>query len=164
MNARMATLDDAEAIAIIFNEGIEDRIATLDTNLRSTDDVRAWFNELQHPIVVVENEGKVIAFANTSSYSPRECYAGIAEYRVYVARDIRGHGAGFIAMQALCEAAEAAGFWKLVSRIFVENTASRAVMQKVGFREVGIHEKHGKLNGVWRDVVIVERLLGAAAT
>ena len=101
----------------------------------------------------------MIAYATTSPYRPRECYAGIAEFGVYVARDARGHGAGRLAMLALIEAAQAAGFWKLVSRIFVENSASRALMKSVGFREVGIYEKHGQLDGVWRDCVIVEQLL-----
>ena len=62
-------------------------------------------------------------------------------------------------MQALIEAATAAGIWKLVSRIFVENAASRSLMASMGFREVGVYEKHAKLDGRWRDVVIVERLI-----
>jgi phosphinothricin acetyltransferase len=78
-----------------------------------------------------------------------------------VAREQRGHGLGRLAMQALLAEAEAAGFWKLVSRVFVENAASRALLGSLGFREVGIYEKHGQLDGVWRDVVIVERLIEA---
>jgi len=122
------------------------------------EDVRQWFDD-RHPIVVVEAGGKVVGFASTSTYRPRDCYAGIAEYSVYVARDARGRGAGRAAMQALIAEAERAGFWKLVSRIFVENLNSRHLMQSLGFREVGIYEKHGQLDGVWRDVVIVELLL-----
>jgi phosphinothricin acetyltransferase len=163
METRTATPDDAPAIALIYNEGIEDRIATFETRPRSADDVRAWFEDAAHPIVVVEEGGQVIAYATTSTYRPRECYAGIAEFGVYVKREWRGKGAGRAALLALFAAAEAAGFWKLVSRIFVENTASRALMQSVGFREVGIYEKHGQLDGVWRDCVIVERLLEPAA-
>lgn len=159
MHARSAMPDDAPAITAIYNEGIEDRVATFETRLRSPDDVRAWFDQPRFPIIVVEDAGRIVAFASTSSYRSRECYAGIAEYSVYVARSGRGRGAGRIAMQALIEAAAAAGFWKLVSRIFVENTASRALMRSLGFREVGIYEKHAQLDGVWRDVVIVERLL-----
>ncbi len=121
----------------------------------------AWFDG-RHPVVVVEDEAKghVPAFAATSLYRPRECYAGIAEYSVYAAREARGQGAGRLAMEALLEEARRAGFWKLVSRIFVENTASRNLMRSLGFGEVGIYEKHGKLDGEWRDVVIVEKLLG----
>ena len=118
----------------------------------------AWFDG-GHPIVVVEDDGEVIAFASTSSYRSRECYAGIAEFSVYVARHARGRGAGRVAMHALIEAAKPAGIWKLVSRIFVENTASRRLMASMGFREVGIYEKHARLDGQWRDVVIVERLI-----
>ena len=159
MNPRPATPDDAPAIAAIYNEGIDDRIATFETRPRTPDDVRAWFAEPRFPVVVVEDGGRVIAFASTSLYRPRDCYAGIAEYSVYVARNARGRGAGRVAMQALFEAAAAAGFWKLVSRIFVENAASRSLMRSLGFREVGIYEKHAQLDGIWRDVVIVERLL-----
>jgi phosphinothricin acetyltransferase len=78
---------------------------------------------------------------------------------VYVARSHRGKGAGRVAMQALIEAATAAGIWKLVSRIFLDNTASRSLMASIGFREVGVYERHAKLDGQWRDVVIVERLI-----
>ncbi len=85
----------------------------------------------------------------------------IAEFSVYVSRAARGQGAGRQAMQALITAAEDAGFWKLVSRVFPENTASRKLLHSVGLREVGIYEQHAQLDGVWRDVVIVERLLHA---
>ena len=158
MDARPATPDDAVAIAAIYNEGIAERGSTFETRPRSAADIRAWFDGV-HPVVVVEEQGAVIAFAATSTYRPRECYAGIAEYSVYVAQGARGRGAGRRAMEALIAAAEAAGFWKLVSRIFVENEASLALMRRLGLREVGRYEKHGKLDGVWRDVVIVERLI-----
>jgi L-amino acid N-acyltransferase YncA len=173
--ARPATPDDAERIAQIYNEGIEDRLGTFETRLRSTNDVRTWFDGV-HPIVVVESEtageahagtaegrGRgaaarlIVAFASTSTYRARECYAGIAEFSVYVARGARGMGAGRIAMQALIDAVAHAGIWKLVSRVFIENAASRKLLASVGFREVGIYEKHAQLDGRWRDVVIVER-------
>lgn len=156
--ARPASLEDAERIAQIYNEGIEDRVGTFETRLRTADDVRGWFDGL-HPVVVVEDAGRIVAWASTSGYRARECYAGIAEFSVYVARDGRGRGAGTVAMSALIVAARRAGFWKLLSRIFVENTASRTLMKSVGFREVGVYEKHAKLDGQWKDVVIVERLI-----
>ena len=160
--ARPALPADAPAIAAIYNEGIADRIGTFETEPRSAQQIEAWFDG-RHPVVVVEEGREVVAFASTSSYRARPCYAGIAEFSVYVARSRRGAGAGLVAMATLLEAAEAAGFWKLLSRIFPENAASRALMAKLDFREVGIYRRHGKLDGVWRDCVIVERLLGEAA-
>jgi phosphinothricin acetyltransferase len=158
MRARPAQRTDAAAIAQIYNEGIADRVATFETTPRSAENVAAWFDGI-HPLVVVEDEGTVVAFASTSTYRPRACYGGVAEFSVYTARAARRHGAGRLALEALLTAAKEAGFWKLVSRVFVENTASRALLGMAGFREVGVYEKHAQLDGVWRDVVIVERLL-----
>ena len=158
LRTRPATPADAEAIARIYNEGIEDRVATFETRPRNAEDVRGWFDG-RHPIVVAEDGGRVLAFASTSTYRPRDCYAGIAEFSVYVAREARGRGAGRVVMDALIAESERAGFWKLVSRVFPQNTASLRLLKSVGFREVGRYEKHGKLDGVWMDTVIVERLL-----
>lgn len=162
MHARPATPADAAAIARIYNEGVEDRIATFETRPRTAADVEGWIRGV-HPVVVVEENGVVLAFASSSTYRPRECYAGVADFSVYAARSARGRGAGRVAMEALMEAAAKAGFWKLVSRVFVENAASRTLLRSVGFREVGTYERHGKLDGAWHDVVIVEKLLGEAA-
>ena len=159
MRARPAVPADADSIAAIYNEGIADGIATFETRQRTADDVRKWFGT-RFPAVVVENDlGRVVAFASTSEYRARECYAGIAEFSVYAARAVRGQGAGRLAIELLMEEAREAGFWKLVSRVFVENAASRALLRSAGFREVGVYERHGQLRGTWRDVVIVERLL-----
>lgn len=157
MTARAANPADAESIAAIYNEGIEDRVATFETRPRSAEDIRAWFDGI-HPMIVVE-DGGIVAFAATFPYRPRECYAGIAETSVYVARSHRRRGAGRIALDALILSAQEAGFWKLLSRIFPQNTASLGLVRRLGFREVGVYEKHGRLDGEWRDVVIVERLL-----
>lgn len=156
--ARPASPDDAPILAQIYNEGIEDRVGTFETRPRTVQDVTAWFDGA-HPVVAVERDGEVVAFAATSSYRSRPCYAGIAEFSVYVTRSARGQGAGTVAMRALIDAVKPAGIWKLVSRIFVENHASRRLMASVGFREVGIYQKHAQLDGEWRDVVIVERLI-----
>ena len=162
---RLATKQDAAAIAQIYNEGIEEHIATCETRLRRLNDVQNWFDDNNHPIVVVEaveNEAaQVLAFASTAPYNYHECYYGIAEFSVYVDRDFRGQGAGRVAMQKLLSVCEEAGFWKLVSRVFVDNWPSRKLLASLGFREVGIHQKHGKVEGVWRDMVLVEKLIEA---
>lgn len=157
--ARPATQADADAITRIYNEGIQDRVGTFEIRERTAADILQWFDG-RHPIVVVESpSGEVVAFASTSWYRPRDCYAGVAEFSVYVGRSGRGHGAGRVAMDALLDAARAAGIWKLLSRVFTENDASRKLLARLGFREVGVYHKHAQLDGVWRDVVIVERLI-----
>ena len=165
MIVRPARPADAEAIAGIYNQGIEERIATFETEPRSTEDMQAYITEREgrYPITVVEQDGEVVAWAAASAYRPRACYAGVCEFSVYADRAARGTGAAQAALQGLIDACEAAGFWKLVSRIFPENVRSRGLCRKVGFREVGVYYRHGKLDGQWRDTVIVERLLGEAA-
>jgi len=163
MLTRPAVPADAGSITEIYNQGIEDRIGTFETEPRAVEQIQAWFDAVgplgPYPIVVTEDGGRIVAFASTSSYRSRACYGGIAEFSVYVARDHRGRGAGRAALIGLIEAARNAGYWKLVSRIFMENGASRRACAAVGFRGVGTYVKHAKLDGVWRDVVVVERLI-----
>jgi phosphinothricin acetyltransferase len=163
LRARPARPADAGAIARIYTAGIEDRLATFETRPRTKDDVRPWFAQ-GFPLVVVEDEGAVVAWASAPPYSrERDVYGGVAEFSVYVARAARGRGAGRVAMEALLAEAEARGLWKLVGLIFPENEASLALSRALGFREVGVYRRHAKLDGRWRDVVVVERLLGEAA-
>jgi phosphinothricin acetyltransferase len=163
--ARAARREDAAAIAHIYNQGIEDRIATFETDPRSTADMERLLEDRvgRYPSIVVERDGQVVAWASAGIYRARACYDPIAEHSVYVERGNRGGGVGQLALEALCAEAERLGFLKLVSRIFPENVASLALHRKVGFREVGIYRRHGKLDGAWRDCVIVEKLLGEAA-
>jgi L-amino acid N-acyltransferase YncA len=164
-SARLATPADAAAIARIYAEGIEDRLATFETVAPGPNEVARRMAERgeRHPTVVVERDGHVIAWASASPYRDRTCYAGVADFSVYVARDLRGTGAGRAALQALIDECERRGFWKILSRVFPENAASRRLCASLGFREVGVYERHAQLDGRWRDVVIVERLLGLAA-
>ena len=90
-------------------------------------------------------------------------YAGVGEHGVYVARAARGQQAGRRLLDALAAASEQAGLYKLTSRLFADNAASRAVHLAAGFQEVGIQRRHGRLDGEWKDCVLVERLLGEAA-
>jgi L-amino acid N-acyltransferase YncA len=136
--SRAATSADAAAIACIYNEGIEDRLATFETRPRAPEDVLAWL-EAGFPLVAIESGGELAAWASAPPYRPaRPAYAGVGDFSVYVARAWRGRGAGRAAVEALVAACEARGYWKLLSRIFPENEASLALCRSLGFREVGV--------------------------
>jgi L-amino acid N-acyltransferase YncA len=162
---REAGEQDAAAIASIYNQGIEDRGATFETELRSANDIALKLAERQrYPVLVISEDNVLLGWAGLSSYRPRDCYAGIAEFSIYLDRSARGRGLGRQLLSALIDVARERGYWKLVSRIFPFNTGSRALCRACGFREVGTYEKHGRLDGEWRDVVIVERLIPENAT
>lgn len=160
---RPATSEDADTIARIYNEGIEDRVATFETRLRSTDEIADRIRSTDHPLIVALNNGRVVAWAGTRTYRDRDCYEGVAEFSFYVAREARGRGIGTAILRELVRVAEDRGFWKLVSRIFPENAVSLRACAAAGFRVVGRYRNHAQLDGEWRDVVIVERLMGPAA-
>lgn len=162
---RLAHREDAAAIATIYNQGIDERGSTFETDPRSVDDINARLDDHLHfPTLVAEDAGTVLGWAGLSSYRARACYSGIGEFSVYLDRAARGRGVGRQLVEALVEAARERGYWKLVSRIFPFNTASRTLCRACGFREVGVYEKHGCLDGQWLDVVIVERLISENLT
>ncbi len=158
---RHARSADADAIAAIYNQGIAERTATFETEPRSATDILAKLaRAARRPqLVAASANGSVVGWAGLSDYRPRDCYAGIGEFSVYVDRGARGAGLGRSLLEALVEAARECGDWKLVSRVFAFNRASLSMCRACGFREVGIYEKHGRLDGCWLDVVIVERLI-----
>ena len=157
---REAGEQDAAAIAGIYNQGIDDRGATFETAPRSAEDIAGKLAERErYPLLVISEQDVVVGWACLSSYRPRRCYAGIAEFSIYLDRRARGRGLGRRLLTALIDVASERGYWKLVSRIFPSNTGSRALCRACGFREVGIYEKHGRVDGEWCDVVIVERLI-----
>jgi L-amino acid N-acyltransferase YncA len=162
MRTRAAAADDAGSIARIYNEGIADRVATFDTAPRTAEDILGWL-DADYPLVVAEDDGEVAAWAVAHPYSARNVYSGVGDYSVYVARARRRAGLGRAALAALIADCEARGYWKLLGRIFPENEASLALCRSLGFREVGVYRRHGKLDGEWRDCVIVELLIGVAA-
>jgi L-amino acid N-acyltransferase YncA len=164
LHVRPACLADAAAIAAIYNQGIAERIATFETEPRTAQQIAGWLGEraTRYPVVVAERGGTVVAWASAGPYSERACYAGVVEFSIYVERAARGRGAGKATLQGLLDVCEQVGITKLLGKVLVENAASRGLCRVLGFREVGIHRRHGRLDGIWRDVVVVERLLGAA--
>jgi len=158
---RLARGTDAKAVAEVYNQGIAARGATFETALRTAADLRARIEEApdRFPVIVAEDAGSVVGWASIGSYRERPCYAGIGEFSVYVHRDARGRGVGRALLGRLIHEARLRGYWKLLSRIFPANDGSLGLCRSLGFREVGTYEKHGRLDGRWLDVVIVERLI-----
>jgi L-amino acid N-acyltransferase YncA len=175
---RPAAAADAQRIADIYNQGIAERGATFETAPRTVTDMARRLERpepaerpapppppgppapaARYPTLVVEHEGVVAGWAAIAEYRPRRCYDGIGEFSIYLDRGARGRGLGRLLLQALIGEAARLGYWKLVSRIFPFNTASLALCRSCGFRVVGTYEKHGRLDGKWLDVVIVERLI-----
>ena len=158
---RLATADDARAVAGIYNQGIEERAATFETEPRSAAAMAQRIGEdpARYPVLVAEAQGQVLGWASLGTYRPRTCYAGIAEFSVYIERAARGRGVGRALLASLITEAGNRGYWKLLSRVFPFNAGSLALCRALGFREVGTYERHGCLDGRWLDVVIVERLI-----
>jgi phosphinothricin acetyltransferase len=158
-------LADAAAIAAIYNQGIEERQATFETAPREAADVEPWLAARESPpVLVAEERGAVCGWARIVPYDERAAYAGVGEYGIYVDRGARGRGIGGQLLEALAAEAETHGCWKLIGLLFTDNGPSRALARACGFSDVGVHRRHGRLDGEWRDVVVVERLLGDAVS
>ncbi len=153
---------DLSRVAEIYNAGITERVATFETSLRTVGDIRSWVED-GRPFIIAIDHDEVIGWARAGGYSDRCVYEGVAEHAVYVHPSARGLGLGRTLLIELCAESERRGLYKLTSRVFTNNHASRAAHRAAGFEEVGIQRRHGKLDGQWRDVVLVERLLGPAA-
>jgi phosphinothricin acetyltransferase len=158
---RPATDEDSPAIARIYNEGILDRVATLETETRSAEERRQWLagKSPRHPVFVAERAGEVVAWGSLNVFNPRHCYDHVADFSVYVARDRRGQGLGRTMLAHLIDAARAIGFHKLVLATFPFNDAGVALYERAGFRPVGIYREQGQLDGRWVDILIMEMLL-----
>jgi L-amino acid N-acyltransferase YncA len=157
---RDASSADAEPICAIYNAAIAERGSTFETALRSPADFDQRIGAKRFPLLVAEAGDAVAGWAGLAPYSSRPCYAGIGEASVYVAPEARGKGVGTALADALAAEAERRGFHKLVGKLFTDNLASVRLCERCGFSSVGVHRRHGLLDGEWRDVLVVERLLG----
>lgn len=143
------------AVETIYLEGIKTKNATFET---ASPGWEKW-NEAHLEICrfILKNDGEIKGWAALSPYSKRYVYRGVAEVSIYISSDARGRGYGTSLLQKLIAAAEAAGIWTLQAGIFPENIASIIIHKKTGFREVGVRKRLGQIDGVWRDVVLLER-------
>ena len=146
---------DWPEVARIYEEGMLTCDATFETSVPSWE---TWDEgHLAAHRLVVTLDGDVVGWAALSAVSDRECYRGVAEHSIYVAERARGLGFGRQLLAALIASSEAGGIWTLQSGVFPENEASVALHAALGFRVVGMRERLGRLHGVWRDVVLLER-------
>jgi L-amino acid N-acyltransferase YncA len=146
---------DWPEVARIFREGIATGNATFETEVPSWE---AWdAARLSEHRLVAEREGRVVGWIALAPVSARECYAGVAEVSAYVAADARGEGVGAELLAAAVESSEHDGIWTLETGVFPENETSLRLLRRFGFRAVGTRERIGRLHGVWRDVVLLER-------
>lgn len=156
---RPAAAADAEPICAIYNTAIAEGRSTFETEPRSAVEFAERISDARFPLLVNDPGEGVTGWAGLTSYSNRPCYAGIAECSVYVATQARGRGVGTALTEALAASAEASGFHKLIGKLFTDNVASLHLVERCGFSSVGLHRRHGQLDGTWRDVLVVERQL-----
>ena len=158
---RAARIEDAKEIARIYNQGVQDRAATFENAFVTPEERYLWLvaRPEKYPVLVAEVKHTMMGWASLAPYSPRACYNGIAELSIYIDRSLRGHGVGQELMKAMQQAARDKGYYKLIGRVMAANEPGRKLCQVTGWKEVGIHEKHGKLGGEWHDLSLVEYLI-----
>lgn len=153
----LRALDDADwpAVRRIYAQGIATRNATFETRVPSRATLRRKWLAGQR--WVAELDGNVVGWAAVTRVSARECYAGVVESSIYIADGMRGRGIGKALIAHQVRAAEDSGFWTLQTSIFPENEASIRLHEWAGFRAVGVRERIARLDGQWRDTVLLER-------
>jgi phosphinothricin acetyltransferase len=154
---RRAKAHDAAGIAEIFNEVLEDRAATFETRPATPENVERWIAE--DIVIVAEHGSALVGWAKAGPYADRHYYDGVREATLYVAREARRIGVGHALLERLAVEAAGQGAHKLVGKVFSSNEASIALLGGLGWREVGVHHRHGELDGEWKDVLVVEKLL-----
>ena len=161
LNIRPARVDDAKEIARIYNQGVQDRAATFEIAYVTPEERYLWLaaRPEKYPVLVAEVKHTLMGWAALNPYSPRRCFDGVAELSIFIERSLRGHGVAHELMRAMQQAAKDKGFYKLVGRVIADNAPARKLCQETGWREVGLHEKHGRLAGEGHDLVLGEFLM-----
>lgn len=158
---RPATTEDAGAICLIYNQGIEDRIATLETELRAPEERRQWLaaRSPRHPVFVAVAEDAIVGWSSLNVYNPRPAYQHVADLSVYIERAWRGKGVGRRLLEHLIERARAIGYHKMMLSTFPFNASGVALYERMGFTRIGVCREMGQLDGRWIDTLIMEKLL-----
>jgi len=156
---------DAPAICRIYNQGIQDRVATLETEERTPEERRAWLEARgpRHPVLVAEaaapRASEVVGWGSLNVFNPRRAYDHVADFSLYIERGWRGRGVGRRLLEALVGRARALGYHKLVLSAFPYNEAGMQVYRRAGFREVGVYREQGLQDGQWVDTIVMEKIL-----
>src|SRR5262249_23454191 len=150
-----------ESIAAVYNQGIEDRLATLETQTRSAEERRGWLaaRGARHPVLVGEVDGRVVGWGSLNAFNPRPAYDHVADFSVYVSQGWRGRSGGHRRVGPLIGGGRELGYHKLVLAAFPFTAAGVALYRRLGFTEVGVYHEQGRLDGRWVDVVVMERIL-----
>jgi len=161
LRIRGATAGDVDAICRIYNQGIRDRVATLETEERTPEERAQWLGARgpRHPVLVAEADGGVVGWASLNVFNARRAYDHVADLSLYVEREWRGRGVGRRLLDALVTRAIELGYHKLVLAAFPWNAAGMRAYGRAGFREVGIYREQGRLDGRWVDTVVMEKIL-----
>jgi L-amino acid N-acyltransferase YncA len=160
-SVRAAASEDIESILRIYNQGIEDRIATLETDQKDLAHMEKWFQEHQgrYAVLVAERNSSVVGWASLNPYSHRCAYSGVADLSVYIDRDFRGQGVGSSLLGELESEARKHHFHKIVLYTFPFNQIGQGLYRKKGYREVGVLEQQGIMDNKFIDVMVMEKLL-----
>ena len=159
---RPAQESDFESILEIYNQGIEDRVATLEEDTKDMEYMKQWFESRSSQYAVLVSEihpGEIGGWASLNPYSHRCAYSGVADLSVYIRRELRGMGLGSALLSVLEHVAKTNGFHKIVLMTFPFNLSGQGLYRKMGYRCVGIFENQGKLDGRFVDVMAMEKLL-----
>lgn len=157
---RPAETKDIEVILLIYNQGIEDKIATLEEEQKDFEYMRTWFDNHvgRFSVLIAEKDDEVVGWVSLSPYSSRCAYAGVAELSIYIRRDQRGKGVGTFLIKEIEQVAIQNSFDKIVLFTFPFNLLGQGLYKKNGYREVGVFKNQGKLNGKFVDVMIMEKV------
>lgn len=161
MIIREAMEADIDSIKIIYNQGIEDRVATLETEMKDQTYMEEWFAKHigRYKVIVADQEGEIVGWASLNPYNSRDTYKGVADLSVYISRDHRGKGIGGLLLQSIEKVAEENDFNKIVLFTFPFNQIGQGLYKKRGYREVGVFKNQGILDGEFVDVMAMEKLL-----
>jgi L-amino acid N-acyltransferase YncA len=158
---REANIEDLESIRIIYNHGIEDRIATLEMETKDQSYMLEWFEKHQgrYKVLVAEHEGEIHGWGSLNQYNSRCAYDGVADLSLYIGREYRGKGVGGRLLSSLEDRAKANQFHKIILFTFPFNQLGQGLYRKKGYREVGVFQNQGVLDGEFVDVMAMEKLL-----